>query len=81
MEFLWKSGQSPNLGSPDDMGIDDVRELFGTSHIPGSSQDLEVLVNWTRSLAQKKGEAYIRKNRKRLFRDWKNILKMGMSRI
>ena len=61
--------------------LDDVLKLLGTKSIPGSPEEQEVLVQWTEYLAQNKGEKYIRKYRKRIFRDWQNILEYGLSRI
>ncbi len=65
----------------DQLTLDNVKDLFGTSDIPGSRDELAVLVYWTQMLAQKKGEDYVRKKRKRLFKDWKHILEMGLSRV
>lgn len=65
----------------DHLTLDNVKKLLGTSNIPGTSDELEVLVHWTHMLAEKRGEEYVRKNRKRLVNDWKNILEVGLSRV
>ena len=65
----------------DQLNIEDLKALLGKPQLPGSPEELEVLMHWARQLARRKGEHYIRKNRKRLFRDWKDILHTGLSRI
>ena len=59
----------------------EVQELFGTTNIPGSPQELEVLRHWTEELVSRKGEKYVRKYRKRLYRVWLFILQMGLTRV
>ena len=59
----------------------DLEELFEICHIPGSSQELEVLAFWVSDLLENKGEKYVKRNRRRLLRDWSSILEYGLSNI
>jgi hypothetical protein len=61
--------------------LDKVKDLLGTENIPGSPEELEVLTQWTQGLAHQKGEQYVRKCRKRLYKDWESIRRPGLSRI
>jgi hypothetical protein len=65
--------------SMDQFTLDNVRELLGTSNIPGSPEELEVLVKWTHRLAKQKGTNYVRRYRRRLYKDWKHVLEVGLS--
>lgn len=65
----------------DKLTLENVKELLGISNIPGSRDELEVLVHWTHILARKRGEEYVRRNRKRLFKDWKSMLERGLSNV
>ena len=62
-------------------GLDKVKDLLGTENIPGSPEELEVLTQWTQGLVHQKGEQYVRKCRKRLYKDWESIRRLGLSRI
>jgi hypothetical protein len=64
-----------------DLTLEDVKELLGTQSIPGSPEELEVLTEWTQGVVRRKGPRYVRKNRKRLFRDWEFMRKLGLSRV
>ena len=59
----------------------DLEELFEIYQIPGSSQELEVLAFWVSDLLKNKGEKYVKRNRRRLLRDWSSILEYGLSNI
>jgi hypothetical protein len=59
----------------------DLAELFEIYQIPGSTQELEVLAFWVSDLLENKGIKYIKRNRRRLLRDWSNLLEYGLSNI
>lgn len=59
----------------------DLEELLEICPLPGSSHELEVLAFWIEDILDNKGEVYIKRNRRKLIRDWSNILNYGLSRI
>jgi hypothetical protein len=59
----------------------DLKELFEIRQLPGTSQELEVLAFWVSDLLENKGEKYVKRNRRRLLRDWSSILEYGLSNI
>jgi hypothetical protein len=61
--------------------LEDVKELLGTELIPGSPEELAVLTEWTQGVVRRKGTRYVRKNRKRLCRDWEFVRQLGLSRV
>jgi hypothetical protein len=63
------------------LSLEDVKELLGASSLPGSPEELEVLVQWTQGVVRRKGVNYVKRYRKRLYRDWKSIRALGLSRI
>jgi hypothetical protein len=65
----------------DQLAFDKVKDLLDIPHIPGSPEEQEILVHWTQVLAEQKGEDYIRRYRKKLFREWKFMLQLGLSRV
>ena len=65
----------------DHMTLEDVKDLYGISHIPGEPEEQKILVYWTQMLSEQKGDEYIRKYRKRLYKDWKLVLKLGLSNV
>jgi len=65
----------------DHITMEHVRELLETSTIPGSPEEQEVFIQWMERLAQKKGIDYVKKYRRKLFNDWKQLLEIGLSRV
>jgi hypothetical protein len=63
------------------MTLEDAKDLLGASMIPGSPEEVEVFLHWTERLIQRKGEDYVRRYRRRLFRQWESLLRLGLSRI
>ena len=63
------------------LSLEDVKELLGASVLPGSPEELEVLVQWTQGVVKRKGVGYVKKYRKRLYRDWESVRALGLSRI
>jgi hypothetical protein len=61
--------------------LDEVKDLLGAESIPGSPEELEVLIQWTQGLVHRRGELYVRKYRKRLYKDWESIRRLGLSRV
>jgi len=61
--------------------LEDLKELLGKQSIPGSPEELEVFADWTHGLVRSRGKRYVRKHRKRLFRDWESLRKFGLSRV
>ena len=61
--------------------LEELKELLSTQSIPGSPEKLEVFAEWTHGLVRRKGKQYVRKHRKRLFRDWEFLRKFGLSRV
>jgi hypothetical protein len=59
----------------------DLEKLLGVCPLPGSAQELEVLAHWIEDILSKKGEKYIKQNRRKLIRDWSSILDYGLSKI
>jgi hypothetical protein len=65
----------------DQLTSEDVKELFGISHIPGAPEEQKILVHWAQMLSEQKGNQYIRKYRKRLYKEWKLMLQLGLSKV
>ena len=65
----------------DQLTLEDVKDLYGISHIPGAPEEQKILVHWTQMLSEQKGDEYIRKYRKKLYREWKLVLDLGLSNI
>lgn len=61
--------------------IDEVRELLGAKKLPGSPEELNVLVEWTQDILEDKGRDYLRKHRKTLYGRWIYMLQFGISRV
>ena len=59
----------------------DLEELLGNQAIPGSYQEQQVLSAWLDNIINTKGERYIKRNRKKLMRNWAEILQYGLARI
>jgi hypothetical protein len=65
----------------DQLTLEDVKDLFGITHIPGAPEEQRLLVHWTQLLSEQKGNRYIRKHRRKLFKDWKLLLQLGLSKV
>lgn len=63
------------------MTVSEVKELLDTHVIPGSPEEVEVFLKWTQTLVSSKGKDYLRKNRKRIYRDWRAMLQNGLSKV
>ena len=63
------------------MTLEDVKDLYGISHISGEPEEQKILVYWTQMLSEQKGDEYIRKYRKRLYKEWKLVLELGLSNV
>jgi len=59
----------------------DLTELLEYRSIPGSYQDLQVLSAWIEDIIHTKGEKYIKRNRKKILRNWNEILRFGLTKI
>jgi len=65
----------------DQLTLEDVKDLYGISHILGTPEEQKILVHWTQILSKQKGDEYIRKYRKKLYKDWKLVLELGLSNV
>ena len=59
----------------------DLDKLFNNQPVPGSYQEQEILAAWIGNILKTKGEKYVKRNRRRILRDWSAILKYGLSKI
>jgi hypothetical protein len=59
----------------------DLENLLDMYQLPGSYQEREVLAWWIEGILKSKGEKYIKRNRRKLIRDWISILEYGLSKI
>jgi hypothetical protein len=56
-------------------------ELLGSTDIPGTPEELDQLVRWTKNLAEDRGENYVKENRRRLLNQWDYILDLGFPNL
>ena len=59
----------------------DLIELLEHRAIPGSYQDLKVLSAWIEEIIDTKGKTYVKRNRKRILKNWNEILEFGLTKI
>jgi hypothetical protein len=57
-----------------------VCELLGTTEIPGSEKELDVLCTRIGELLELNGEVWIRENRRMLLDQWRQIVEMKIIR-
>ncbi len=60
---------------------ENIKDLLGTAQIPGSPDEQKILLHWAQALIDTRGEEYVRKYRRKLIRDWRIVLAIGLSRI
>jgi len=58
------------------LSLEKVCELLGTAEIPGTEKELDVLRTRLGELLELNGERWIRKNRRMLLDQWRQIVEM-----
>ena len=58
------------------LSLEDVTDLLGVQDIPGTAGQLERLRRWIESVVDKRGRAFVRRDRQNLLRLWNLHMKV-----
>jgi hypothetical protein len=62
------------------LSLEKVFDLLGTSRIPGSEKERNILCIRIRELIDMNGEKWVRQNRRKLLDEWNHIIRQNIIR-